>query len=111
MKAFAVILIKGMHGEEKRIQEVLATLETAKDGHVCLTHKDVEGHPCASVRLVDVAYAFGSFDFLLVTRADDVSDIQEFVVDCLRGASDVVADTQTLLGISLLNVVPTLAQV
>jgi hypothetical protein len=100
---FAVVLLKCNPRHENDIRDAIAAgraaIATGKPGaKLCLAP---ERHACKSayITIVDAAYCFGAFDFLLVVRSSEVRRIERFVVDCVR-ASTLVTDTQTILGVS-----------
>lgn len=57
--------------------------------------------PCTLMRIREAAYCFGPFDFMVVVTAPSVGAVEDFVVHCLRAEQDIVADTQTLIGLAL----------
>jgi hypothetical protein len=104
MQTVAVILVKSARGFEEVLRTRFARLLESKPcSHTC--HVSGQGAsstpPCGSLNVSHAAYCFGSFDFLLVARATDVSVIENFVVHCLRGEREAVADTQTVVGLSI----------
>jgi hypothetical protein len=122
----AVVLVKCERGREKDVTQWLLELTRNKPcggpcyfsgGHTGVgTHAApaiadtasptvdddvVRAQYCRRVRVVEAAYSFGPFDFMLTVLAEDIGLIEEFVVSCLRASVDVVLDTQTLVGIPI----------
>ena len=97
---FAAVLLKcDMRGETEIRDAVVRGLETKK---LCLREGGAPAHPdgaCHEVTLVDAAYAFGAFDFIIIVRGGDVTKVERFITQCIRSAPK-VAETQTLLGVS-----------
>jgi DNA-binding Lrp family transcriptional regulator len=108
-KTVATILVKSGRGYEEMLRARLAALgQPNACSHGCRLRPQGPaavgaGHPCGSVQLVEAAYCFGPFDFLLVLHGKDVGAIEDFVVHCLRAERETVSDTQTIVGLSLLH--------
>jgi Lrp/AsnC ligand binding domain len=101
------ILVKCERGKEKWLRDEIraarggATLLCLLDANgASATKHEAEPPACGEVEIIDAAYCFGPFDFLLVIRAADAGLIEHFVVECLRSDSR-IKDTQTLVGIAI----------
>ncbi|MDP9190695.1 MAG: Lrp/AsnC ligand binding domain-containing protein [Acidobacteriota bacterium] len=108
-KTVATVLVKSGRGYEEMLRTRLGALgQPNACSHGCRLRPQgpipgTAGHPCGTVEVVEAAYCFGPFDFLLVLHGTDVGAIEDFVVHCLRSERDIVADTQTIVGLSLLH--------
>lgn len=99
---FATVLLKCEIRAEGTVRDaVVLGLETKM---LCLREQGgASAHlkgPCHEVTLVDAAYCFGAFDFIVVVRGTDVTKVEKFITECIRFAP-VVEDTQTVLGVSV----------
>lgn len=98
---FAAVLVRCDVRKETLIRDaVLRGLETQK---LCLREGGAPGHPdgpCHEVKLVDAAYCFGAFDFVIIVRGGDATKVERFITHCVRSV-EIVAETQTLLGVSV----------
>jgi len=108
-KTVATVLVKSGRGHEETLRTRLQALgQPNACSHGCRLRPQgpapgTNGHPCGAVQVVEAAYCFGPFDFLLVLHGKDVGAIEDFVVHCLRSERDIVSDTQTIVGLSLLH--------
>ncbi|MBV8543287.1 MAG: hypothetical protein JO093_01130 [Acidobacteria bacterium] len=104
----AVIFIKAEQRLEDEIRDAIAA--TQAKGRACLSDiGDADNPhpsgPCHEVTLLDAAYLFGHFDFVLIVRSTDVRALERFIVECVRTGT-AVTETQTILGIGIPDAVP-----
>ena len=60
--------------------------------------------PCKKVRMFNAAHLPGAYDYMLEFLCPDISTLELFVNECLRGASEVseiIRDTYTYVGVPI----------